>query len=94
MDISVLSTRSLTELFYLADKYDVIDMKEAVIDTLGDNWTPEDDDVLAVEAAYLGYNAIFPDLSEALYKRSVKIIQCTYGSSDAEEVRLMFDQFR
>ena len=90
-----MNTESLTKLFYLADKYNVTEMKEAVIDTLGDNSSPEDDDMLAVEVAYLGYNnSMFPDLSQALYRTSVKILKNKFNSSDEDEVRIFFDQSR
>ena len=55
---------------------------------------PADDPFLAVEAAVLGSSqSMFTDLSEALFKKCVKILQWKFNSS-TDDIEWLFDQMR
>ena len=54
---------------------------------------PADDPFLAVEAAVLGSQAMFPELSEALFKKCVKILQWKFNSF-IDDIEWLFDQMR
>ena len=55
-----------------------------------------DDEFLAVKAAFLGEaNSIFPDLSDALFIKSVNILRRAYNSREFRaDVNHLFDIFR
>ena len=57
-----------------------------------------DDEFLAVKAAFLGEaNSIFPDLSDALFIKSVNILRRAYKYNSREfraDVNHLFDIFR
>ena len=90
VDISCLNIASLSELFYLGDKYDVKELRDEVIATLTGLADTEDDPLLAVEAAVLGYsNKILPELSEALFQRSIKILKGSVSSGSNQEVEVV-----
>ena len=55
---------------------------------------PADDPFLAVEAAVLGSSqSMFTDLSEALFKKCVKILQWKFNSF-TDDIEWLFDQMR
>jgi len=95
VDISLLDIKSLAELFYLADKYDVDELQEAIVDHLAGQVDKDDDPLIAVEAALLGMSYdIFPQLSEALLNKSVKLLINNYGSFNELKVMELFDMTR
>ena len=51
----------------------------------------DDDPLIAVEAALLGMSYdVFPQLSEALFKKSVKLLINNFGSCNELKVRELF----
>jgi len=95
VDISLLDIKSLAELFYLADKYDIDELKEAIVENLEGQADNDDDPLIAVEAALLGMSYdVFPQLSEALFKKSVKLLINNFGSCNELKVRELFDLSR
>ena len=90
VEISDKSVSYLIELFYIAEKYDVTEMKEAVVETLTGDPNAEDDPMIAADAAALAHaNKILPELSDALYMKSVRYILLTLGS-DSENLTSFF----
>lgn len=94
VDLTQLNINFLCDLYYLGDKYCVEELKDGIILTLASEGPdPADDPFLAVEAAVLGSQAMFPELSEALFKKCVKILQWKFNSF-IDDIEWLFDQMR